>query len=305
MRVTEVFLFIFVSVSVYLVIMAFISPFIRGRHIKYRIRTYSQETSRSGGSVQYQHNLRSHVTNVVDRLNLKARLADEKTYETLRSAGFRGENPVYTFLFLRFALPFAALLIGIAVVSSVEYLRSQTFIIRFLICILFAYAGFYAPNIYVAQRIKKRLASISDSWPDALDLTIICTESGMTVESAFRKVATEIGLQSTDLAQELMLTVAELSLLPERRAAYDNLADRVKLEQIRPVTLALIQAERYGTPIGEALRTLSKEAREARVIEAERKAAALPPKLTVPMIVFFLPVLFAFIIGPAIIRLTH
>ncbi|TCQ71251.1 tight adherence protein C [Ochrobactrum sp. BH3] len=305
MRVTEVFLFIFVSMSVYLVIMAFMSPFIRGRHIRSLIRAYSHQSSRSGGSAQYRHSLRSHVTRVVDRLNLRARLADEKTYETLRSAGFRGESPIYTFLFLRFALPFTALLIGIAVVCSVNYLTSQTFIIRFLICILFAYAGFYAPNIYVAQRIKKRLASISDSWPDALDLTIICTDSGMTVESAFRKVATEIGLQSTALAQELMLTVAELSLLPERRNAYDNLADRVKLEQIRPVTLALIQAERYGTPIGEALRTLSKEAREARVMEAERKAAALPPKLTVPMIVFFLPVLFAFIIGPAIIRLTQ
>jgi tight adherence protein C len=133
---------------------------------------------------------------------------------------------------------------------------------------------------------------------------LICVESGMSVEAAFRKVADEIGIQSVELAEELMLTNAELSFLPERRQAYDNLAMRTGVDQVKSVSQALIQAERYGTPVSQALRTLSQESRDLRMLEAEKKAAALPPKLTVPMIVFFLPVLFIVILGPAFIQLS-
>ena len=133
---------------------------------------------------------------------------------------------------------------------------------------------------------------------------LICVESGMSVEAAFRKVADEIGIQSVELAEELMLTNAELSFLPERRQAYDNLASRTGVDQVKSVSQALIQAERYGTPVSQALRTLSQESRDLRMLEAEKKAAALPPKLTVPMIVFFLPVLFIVILGPAFIQIA-
>jgi tight adherence protein C len=297
--------FILITVSVFSAIMIFAFPIFRKRIIANRIGL-KQRIDRDGNvSSLYKHQLRSRMMVIVDRLNLKARLADEATYSTLRSAGFRGEHPIYLFLFLRFALPLASLCVALVVVFGLGLFNSQAFYTRVIVCIVVAYVGFYAPNLYVKNRIKKRLSSIGAAWPDALDLAIICTESGMTVEASFRKVAAEIGLQSVELAQELMLTVAEMQMLPERKAAYDNLVERVKLEQLRPVALALTQAERYGTPIGQALRTLSKEAREAKVVEAERKAAALPPKLTVPMIVFFLPVLFAFILGPAIIRLVY
>jgi hypothetical protein len=140
------------------------------------------------------------------------------------------------------------------------------------------------------------------AFPDALDLLLICIESGMSVEAAFQKVSDEVGTQSVELAEEFTLTTAELSYLPDRRQAYDNLAQRVGLEGVKAVCLALQQAERYGTPLGTTMRVLAQENRDMRMSEAEKKAAALPPKLTVPMILFFLPVLFVVILGPAAIK---
>ena len=157
----------------------------------------------------------------------------------------------------------------------------------------------------LAYRIAKRQQSIRLAWPDALDLMLICVEAGMSAEAAFRKVAEEIGPQSAALAEELMLTTAELSYLQERRQAYENLAARTGLESVKSITTALVQAERYGTPVGLALRVLSQESRDHRMNEAEKKAAALPPKLTVPMILFFLPVLFAVIMTPALVQIFH
>ncbi len=173
---------------------------------------------------------------------------------------------------------------------------------KILVCIFAAYGGFYAPILYVTNRAAKRKKSIQLAWPDALDLLLICVESGMSVEAAFRKVSEEIGSQSAELAEEFVLTNAELSFLQERKAAYENLASRTGLETVKSIAQALIQAERYGTPVAMALRVLANESREMRMNEAEKKAAALPPKLTVPMILFFLPVLFAVILGPAIMQ---
>ena len=155
-----------------------------------------------------------------------------------------------------------------------------------------------------AIRSRKRQLSVRRAWPDALDLLLICVESGMGIEGAFRKVSEEIGSQSIPLAEELSLTTAELSYLQDRRKAYKNLSERTGLEGVRAVVTALIQAEKYGTPIGTALRVLAQENRDMRMQEAEKKAAALPPKLTVPMILFFLPVLFAVIITPAAIQVS-
>ena len=137
-----------------------------------------------------------------------------------------------------------------------------------------------------------------------MDLLLICVESGMSIEQAFRKVSQEIGIQSIPLAEELTLATAELSFLPERRKAYENLAKRTGVDSINQVVTVLIQAEKYGTPLGHALRVLGQESREHRLLLAEQKAAALPPKLTVPMIVFFLPILFAVILTPAILQIS-
>ena len=165
--------------------------------------------------------------------------------------------------------------------------------------------GYYVPTLYVKNQITKRQKSVRRAWPDALDLLLICVESGMGIEGAFRKVSEEIGVQSIPLAEELSLTTAELSYLQDRRKAYENLGERTGLEGVRSVVTALIQAEKYGTAIGTALRVLAQENRDMRMSEAEKKAAALPPKLTVPMILFFLPVLFAVIITPAAIQVSN
>jgi tight adherence protein C len=155
------------------------------------------------------------------------------------------------------------------------------------------------------NQITRRQLQIRRAFPDALDLLLICVESGMSVEAAFRKVSQEIGNQSIALAEELTLTTAELSYLQDRRQAYENLAKRTDLEGVRAVCVSLQQAERYGTPLGQTLRVMAQENRDMRMMEAEKRAAALPPKLTVPMILFFLPVLFVVILGPAAIRVME
>ena len=241
---------------------------------------------------------------IVDRLDLRRALADENTIAKLKVAGFRGQNPLTRFLFFRLVLPFVFLAGAAVYVFLLGGLPEQPLIIKGFVCIVAAYGGFYAPVLYVNNRATKRKQSIQLAWPDALDLMLICVESGMSIEAAIKKVADEIGGQSVGLAEELILTNAELSYLPERRQAYENLNARTGLESVKSVTQALIQAERYGTPVAHALRVLASESRDMRMNEAEKKAAALPPKLTVPMILFFLPVLFVVILGPTFIRVS-
>jgi tight adherence protein C len=165
--------------------------------------------------------------------------------------------------------------------------------------------GFYAPNLYLKNLADNRRTKIMQSFPDSLDMMLICVESSMSIEMALQRVGQEIATASVELAEEFALTTAELSYLPERRMAYENLARRTNHPGVKAVAMALTQAEKYGTPVGQALRVMAKENRDLRLAEAEKKAASLPPKLTVPMIVFFLPVLFAVIIGPALIQVNE
>ena len=177
--------------------------------------------------------------------------------------------------------------------------------IKLFVCVVVAYVGFYAPILYVSNRATKRKQSIQTAWPDALDLMLICVESGMSVEAAFRKVAEEIGAQSVALAEELMLTNAELS--------YPAGAPAGLRESRRAHRPGIGQVGRPGADPGRTLRHAGRaraaragqESRDMRMNEAEKKAAALPPKLTVPMILFFLPVLFAVILGPAGIQVSE
>ena len=247
----------------------------------------------------------SSIRNIVDKLDLRRALADEATMAKLRTAGFRGQKPLTLFLFCRLVLPMVGLALAAFYLFVFGALPEQPPFIKAFICVLAAYGGFYAPVMYVSNKASKRKQSIQMAWPDALDLLLICVEAGMSIEAAFHRVSEEIGAQSVALAEEFVLTNAELSFLQERRQAYENLGRRTGLESVKSVSQALIQAERYGTPVSHALRVLSDESREARMNAAEKKAAALPPKLTVPMILFFLPVLFAVILGPAIIQLTQ
>ena len=269
---------------------------------KQRARLAAESDRRRGG-LREEESL--GMKNIVERLDLRRALADESTLAKLRMAGFRGQNPLTRFLFFRLVLPFVFLAAAIFYVFVLGNLADKAMLVRLFVCVMAAYAGFYAPILYVNNRAAKRKKSIQLAFPDALDLMLICVESGMSVEAAFRRVAEEIGSQSIHLAEEFVLTNAELSFLQERRQAFENLALRTGLESVKAVSQALIQAERYGTPVAHALRVLASESRDMRMNEAEKKAAALPPKLTVPMILFFLPVLFMVILGPAGIQISQ
>lgn len=305
-----------VGVAVFATLMTLLMPLLSGNQLKSRmksvalerdaIRTRERARLASEGEKRrgLRHMQKPGIRDFVEKLDLKRALADEKTVAALHNAGFRGQNPLNIFLFMRFVLPFAGLTLTAFYIFGLGLLADQSLLLRVVICIFGAYAGFYAPNLYVSNRASKRKQSIQRAWPDALDLMLICVESGMSTEAAFRKVSEEIGIQSVELAEEFVLTNAELSFLPERRQAYENLASRTGLEPVKSVIQALVQAERYGTPVAQALRTLSQESRDMRLMEAEKKAAALPPKLTVPMIIFFLPVLFMVILGPAFIQIS-
>ncbi len=238
---------------------------------------------------------------IVEQLNLRKLLETDSTRERLKMAGFRGQAPVVAFLFFRLVLPFVTFGGTLAYLFLVQDYKLPP-LPRVGISFGAAYLGFYLPNLFVTNMIQRRQKSIKRAFPDALDLLLICVQAGMSIEAAFGKVATEVGSQSMELAEELSLTTAELSYLPDRRQAYDNLGKRTGLPGVKAVGTSLVQAERYGTAISTALRTMAQENRDMRMSDAEKKAASLAPKLTVPMIVFFLPVLFIVILGPAYIK---
>ena len=239
---------------------------------------------------------------VVEKLNLSKMLEDPKVADQMAQAGYRGPKPLTTFYFFRFSLPFVLLAISALYVFVLNDFGLPV-MMRVAIVMFAAAIGFYAPNIFLQNRISKRRVSIMQAFPDALDLLLICVEAGMSIEAAITKVSQEIGSSSIDLAEELTLLSAELSYLPDRRMAYEGLAKRTNHPGVKSVATAMTQAETYGTPLSTALRVMAKENRELRMSAAEKKAAALPAKLTVPMILFFLPVLFIVILTPAIINI--
>ena len=246
----------------------------------------------------------SFMKSTVERLNLSRIMESHSTRDKLIRAGYRGQAPLIAFMFFRFVMPFivfAVSLLYLFVLLHLTWSTSEKLVASFLA----AGFGFYLPDLFVTNKIQRRQESIMRAFPDALDLLLICVESGMSIEAAFSRVAAEIGSQSAELAEEFALTTAELSYLPDRRQAFENLARRCGHSGVMAVAAALNQAERYGTPLGQALRVTAQENREMRMQEAERKAAALPAKLTVPMILFFLPSLFIVILGPAAMRVMH
>ena len=274
----------------------------RREELRRRSREALAQRANNGGTLR-QTDAGLYKT-IVERLQLSRLLEDPKVVDNLAQAGFRGPRPVTTFYFFRFVAPFAfALLLGLYLFLINGF--GLNLMTKLSACLGGMMLGYYAPNIYITNVATKRRESIVGAFPDALDLLLICVESGMSIEAALQKVSQEVGSASIELAEELSLLVAELSYLPERRTAYEGLAKRTSHPGIKSVATAMIQAERYGTPLGSALRVMSKENRELRLAAAEKKAAALPAKLTVPMILFFLPVLFIVILGPAIIKVQN
>jgi tight adherence protein C len=267
-----------------------------------QIRRRERSKLAGGGSSSLRTEPKKIFKDLVHRLNLLSELNDAAIVKKLRMAGYRGQSPVVTFIAARVILPcvmfiFAAVY-AFFVLKQLEY----PFFVKLSAVMMLTLLGFYAPGLYLRNRIGKRQLMIRRAWPDALDLLLICVESGMGLESALGKVADEVVAQCPELAQELTLLTAELSYLPDRAKAYENLAERTGLDVVRALVVSLGQSEKYGTSVGQSLRVLAQESRDHRLSAAEKKAHALPPKLTVPMILFFLPVLFAIIIGPAVIQ---
>jgi len=267
-----------------------------------KIRQRERERmSQEQQKVTLRQSPKQYVQAVVDRFNLRKWVGQEEAQLKLIQAGYRGQAPYVTFLFVRMVTPVVAFMAAAFYLFLVlDFNQPAT--VKIVICIAAAYLGMHLPLMLLKSKIQKRQLSIKRAFPDTLDLLLICVESGMSIEAALRKVSDEIGSQSVPLAEELTLTMAELSFLQDRRQAYENLAKRTDLEGVRSVCMALQQAERYGTPLASMLRVMAQENRDMRMSEAEKKAAGLPPKLTVPMILFFLPVLFVVILGPAAIK---
>ena len=267
-----------------------------------RIRARERERLVKGDArASLRREPKAYMKQVVDRFRLGDWLGTDTAKAKLTMAGYRGPQAEIGFLFFRLVMPLGFLFASAFYLFVLEII-DQPRLTRLGIVILATFIGMKMPELFLSNAIAKRQTSIRRAWPDALDLLLICVESGMSVEQAFRRVGVEVGTQSVALAEELTLTTAELSFLPERRQAYESLAERTGLEPVKAVVIALVQAERYGTPLGQALRVLAQESRDQRMNDAEKKAAALPPKLTVPMILFFLPVLFVVILMPALIQ---
>jgi tight adherence protein C len=302
---------LFAAVAAIATVMTLAMPLLAGDNLNKRlksvaierekIRARERERMARGEKVSLRQSPKQYMKTVVDQFNLVKWVGQEEARDKLLQAGYRGHAPYVAYLFFRMVTPIVAL------ISTLIYLfliidMQQPLPIKLGLAIGAAYLGMQLPYLFLKNKITRRQLDIKRAFPDALDLLLICVESGMSIEAAFRKVSQEVGTQSVPLAEEFMLTTAELSYLQDRRMAYENLAKRIDLEGVKAVCVALQQTERYGTPLGQTLRVMAQENRDMRMSEAEKKAAALPPKLTVPMILFFLPVLFVVILGPAAIR---
>jgi tight adherence protein C len=301
-----------IAVAVFATILTVASPLVEGDKLRGRLKIVAGERDRLRAqhkvNLQAETKLRERnkglLTQLVEALNLRKLFEAETSRDKLRQAGLRSERHLLIYLAIRLVVPFL-LAIFVFVYTSTFYADRIPAQMRLASVFIAIIAGIYLPNVMIKNLIVRRQKSIRLAWSDALDLLLICVESGMGVEPALQRVSREIGSQSVPLAEELTLTHAELSYLPDRRKAFENLGKRTGLATVKSVVTSLIQSERYGTPLGQALRVLAQENRDARMQEAERKAAALPPKLTVPMILFFLPVIFLVILGPSAIQVME
>jgi tight adherence protein C len=302
---------LFAAIGAIATVMTLAMPLFAGDNLNKRLKTVAIEREKirqrererlaRGEKVNLRASPKQYMKTVVEQFNLNKWVGQEAAREKLLQAGYRGQAPYVGYLFFRMITPIVTLVLTLVYVFViVEF--DQPPVMKVGIALIGAYIGMQLPYLFLKNLISRRQLSIRRAFPDSLDLLLICVESGMSVEAAFRRVSQEIGSQSVALAEEFMLTTAELSYLQDRRMAYENLAKRTNLDGVKAVCVALQQSERYGTPLGQTLRVMSQENRDMRMSEAEKKAAALPPKLTVPMILFFLPVLFIVILGPAAIQ---
>jgi tight adherence protein C len=255
----------------------------------------------SGGRFQAKRHV-GLMKAVIAKLNLQEMLEARDLKVKLARAGYRNSTAAVTFIFARVALPVVLMALTLLYVYSPTF-ADETTSTRLSVALVAFIAGSFLPPLWLTNLIQRRQKLLVRAFPEALDLMVICVEAGQSVEGSLLRVTDELGPSSPALAEEIGLTAAELAFLGDRRQAWDNLAERTGIAQFKSLATALVQSEKYGTPVSQALRVLAQENREARMALAEKKGAALPAKLTVPMICFFLPVLFLVIGGPAAIQI--
>ena len=256
-------------------------------------------TSKRRASLIRQNQTTDTIRNLLQSMKV---LQDEQVkaaQQKLLQAGIRSKEYAVAVIFARMVLPvvFGGLMVylvyGTEMFATWSPLKAYGLVAGTFIL------SYKAPDIYLDNLVQKRSHAIRKGLPDALDLLVICAEAGLTVDAAFARVARELGKAYPDLGEEFTLTSIELGFLTDRRQAFENLAMRVKLDAVKGVVTTMVQTEKYGTPLASALRVLSAEFRNERMMRAEEKAARLPAIMTVPLIVFILPTLFVVILGPA------
>jgi tight adherence protein C len=309
---TQTVAMVFAAIAAAATVLTFAMPYVFADSLGKRMKSVAVEREKIRArerermaqdkqKVSLRQSPKQYIQRIVEGFNLNKWFGQEEARLKLVQAGYRGHAPYVTYLFFRMVTPIVAFLVtSFYLFVVIDFHQPGT--VKLGICLAAAYLGMHLPLMFLKNKIAKRQLSIKRAFPDTLDLLLICVESGMSIEAALKRVGEEIGSQSIPLAEEMTLTTAELSYLPDRRQAYENLAKRTDLEGVKSVCMALQQAERYGTPLAQMLRVMAQENRDMRMAEAEKKAAGLPPKLTVPMILFFLPVLFVVILGPAAIK---
>ncbi len=297
------------GVAAFMALLGILMPYLRPDPMRGRLKATTERRrdlrAQRMEAVQLRSRLRrarpNWVRDLVDRMKIRDLLAHDDLKRKLLQANWRNPNAVSLFVFARVTAPLAFGGIAALLLFGGDKFHAAM-ATKAAITVAAVLAGFFLPTVLVINAIQRRQAAFTAAFPDALDLLLICVESGLSIEAAFGRVAQEIGSTTPELAEEFDLTTAELAYLPDRRQALDNLVLRTGLPSVKAVCTTLVQADKYGTPLTAALRIAAQENRDRRMAAAEKKAGSLPAKLTVPMIVFFLPVLFIVILGPAIIQ---
>ena len=303
------------SGATFMMIMVMAWPFIQENQMKSRLKVVAkrreelqamqraklQESSKKAVVSESQIGL---MKKVVEALNLQELLEAKALKLKLAGAGYRGPSAAIIFTFMRILTPIV--LTGVAfILLFVTKSFNVEFSMKVMITIAAVPVGFYLPHLVLTNQLQTRQAEFVRSFPDGLDLLVICVEAGLSMEAAFHRVTEEMAATAPILSQEFGLTTAELAYLGDRSLALNNFSDRMAIDPVKSLCTSLIQSEKYGTPLAMALRVISKEQRETRMAKVDEKAAALGAKLTVPMIAFFLPVIFIVVLGPAVIQMME
>ena len=256
-------------------------------------------TSKRRRKITNRNEAADRVRSLLSNLKVLQDEQVEKAQQKLLQAGYRSKDLAFVVIFARLVLPIVIGGTTVVGVYLLDWFPDWSGLKKYGLVAGSLIGSYKAPDIFLKNKIQKRSDAIRKGLPDALDLLVICAEAGLTVDAAFARVAKELGKAYPELGDEFGLTSIELGFLTERRQAFENLANRIDLDAVRGVVTTMIQTEKYGTPLASALRVLSAEFRNERMMRAEEKAARLPAIMTVPLILFILPVLFIVILGPA------